>query len=92
MDYARWESIRNFDARLFNGVILANPQQWSNAISIGVGTEYRWLSFPGYPAWNVALRTGYLHSQQANPDVNFNPAAPDGPSHTPVCRWRLPFA
>jgi long-chain fatty acid transport protein len=82
VDYARWESIRNFDVRLFNGVILGNPQQWSNAINIGVGTEYRWLSFPGYPAWSVALRTGCLHSQQAIPDVNFNPAAPDGPSHT----------
>lgn len=82
VDYSRWESIRNFDVRLSNGVILANPQQWSNAVSIGVGTEYRWLSFPGYPAWNVALRTGYLLSQQVTPDVNFNPAAPDAPSHT----------
>lgn len=82
VDYARWESIRDFDVRLSNGMTLANPQQWKNAVSIGVGTEYRWLSFPGYPAWNVALRTGYLHSQQAIPDINFNPAAPDAPSHT----------
>jgi hypothetical protein len=37
---------------------------------------------PAIPLWGVALRTGYLHSQQAIPDVNFNPAAPDGPSHT----------
>ncbi|CUS38821.1 Putative Porin (fragment) [Candidatus Nitrospira nitrificans] len=82
VDYARWESIQDFDVRLSNGVILANPQQWSNALSIGVGTEYRLLSLTSHPAWNVALRTGYLHSQQAIPDVNFNPAAPDAPSHT----------
>lgn len=82
VDYARWASIRDFDVHLSNGVTLANPQQWSNAVSIGVGTEYRWLSFPSHPAWNVALRTGYLHSQQAIPDVNFNPAAPDAQSHT----------
>lgn len=81
VDYARWESIRDLDVRLSNGVILANPQQWRNAVSIGVGTEYRWLSFPSHPAWNVALRAGYLHSQQAIPDVNYNPAAPDAPVH-----------
>jgi len=71
VDYARWGSIRDINVRLSNGVTLANPQQWSNAASIGLGTEYRWLSFPGNPNWNVALRTGYLHSQQAIPDVNF---------------------
>lgn len=69
VDYAPWGSIRDFNVRLSNGVTLANPQQWSNAASIGLGTEYRWLSFPGNPNWNVALRTGYLHSQQAIPDV-----------------------
>ncbi|NGZ11800.1 MAG: hypothetical protein CV088_20935 [Nitrospira sp. LK70] len=82
VDYARWASIRDFDVHLSNGVTPANPQQWSNTVSIGVGTEYRWLSFPSHPAWNVALRTGYLHSQQAIPDVNYNPAAPDARSHT----------
>jgi long-chain fatty acid transport protein len=82
VDYARWESIPDFDVYLSTGTTLRNPQSWRNAISIGVGTEYRWLSFPGYPDWNVALRTGYLHSPQVTPDVNFNPAAPDAPSHT----------
>lgn len=55
VDYARWASIRDFDVHLSNGVTLANPQQWSNAVSIGVGTEYRWLSFPSHPAWNGRL-------------------------------------
>lgn len=82
VDYARRESIRDFDVHLSTGTTLSNPQHWSNTISIGVGTEYRWLSFPSDPNWNVALRTGYLHSQQAIPDINFNPAAPDAPSHT----------
>jgi long-chain fatty acid transport protein len=82
VDYARWESIRDFDVHLSTGTTLKNPQYWRNAISIGLGMEYRWLSFPKHPAWTVALRTGYLHSQQVTPDVNFNPAAPDAPSHT----------
>ena len=82
MDYARWESIRDLDVHLSTDTTLSNPQQWRNTISIGFGTEYRWLSFPGHPDWNVALRTGYLHSQQVTPDVNFNPVAPDAPSHT----------
>lgn len=83
VDYARWESIRDVDIHLSTGTTLSNPQHcWSNAISIGVGTEYRWLAFPGHPAWTIALRTGYLHFQQAIPDVNFNPAAPDAPSDT----------
>jgi long-chain fatty acid transport protein len=82
VDYARWQSIQDFDVHLSTGTTLSNPQRWSNAISIGVGTEYRWLSFPGYPAWNIALRTGYLHSEQVTPDANFNPATPDAPSHT----------
>lgn len=82
VDYARWESIRDFDIHLSTGTTLSNPQRWSNAVSIGVGTEYRLLSLTSHPAWNVALRTGYLHSQQVTPDTNFNPAAPDAPSHT----------
>ena len=28
------------------------------------------------------MRTGFLYSQSAIPDVNFNPAAPDSVSHT----------
>jgi long-chain fatty acid transport protein len=82
VDYARWQSIQDFDVHLSAGTTLRNPQRWSNAVSIGVGMEYRLLSPASHPAWNVALRTGYLHSQQVTPDVNFNPAAPDAPSHT----------
>ncbi|ALA57462.1 OmpP1/FadL family transporter [Nitrospira moscoviensis] len=81
VDYARWQSIRDFDVRLSNGTTIANPQRWNNAVSVGIGTEYKWLSIPNHPDWSVAIRTGYLHSEAAIPDVNFNPAAPDAPVH-----------
>lgn len=81
VDYARWQSIQNFDVHLSNGSTLANPQQWSNAVSVGTGTEYKWLGLPSHPDWNFAVRTGYMHSQSAIPDVNFNPAAPDSTVH-----------
>jgi long-chain fatty acid transport protein len=81
VDYARWQSIPNFDVHLSNGSTLANPQQWSNTVSVGTGTEYKWLELPSHPDWNLAVRTGYMHSPSAIPDVNFNPAAPDSEVH-----------
>ena len=81
VDYARWQSIRDFDVHLSNGITLPNPQRWNNAITIGVGTEYKWLALPSHPAWDLALRTGYLHSESAISDMNFNPPAPDAPVH-----------
>ena len=81
VNYVRWQSIRNFDVALSTGTTLLNPQRWSNAISVGVGTEYKWLGLPSNPAWEVALRTGYLHSAQAIPNMNFDPAIADGNIH-----------
>lgn len=77
VDYTRWQSIRNFDTTLSNGVTLPNPQRWSNAVNVAVGTEYRWLHVPGHDAWSVALRAGYLRSDTPVPDANFNPLVPD---------------
>ena len=81
MDYVRWSSISNFDVRLSTGAVLRNPQDWSDAVSVGVGTEYKWLKWRPLPAWDLALRTGYLWSMTPVPDRNFNPAFPDSNVH-----------
>jgi long-chain fatty acid transport protein len=77
LDYVRWSSIRDFDVRFSNGVVLRNPQHWDDAISVGIGTEYRWRRLARLPGWDVALRAGYLRSMTPIPDENFNPAVPD---------------
>jgi long-chain fatty acid transport protein len=81
VNYVRWQSIRNADVNLSNGVALPSPQFWSNAVTIAVGTEYRWLQHPQDRGWDIAARAGYLRSSQAIPSVNFDPAITDAPVH-----------
>jgi long-chain fatty acid transport protein len=80
-DYVRWQSIRDFDVHLSTGVTIPNPQKWSNAITAAIGTEYKWLQLEGLPAWELALRGGYIRSPSPIPDQNFNPAVADSPNH-----------
>jgi long-chain fatty acid transport protein len=77
VDLVRWQSIRNFDTHLSNGVTVSNPQHWSNAVTIAVGTEFKWLKPEPFPYWEFAVRTGYNHSETLVPDQNFDPAFPD---------------
>ena len=77
VDYVRWSSIRNFDIFLSNGVELPNPQNWSDGVTVGVGTEKSWLKPLSHPDWDYAVRGGYLRSNSPIPDQNFNPAFPD---------------
>ena len=81
LDYVRWSSIRNFDVSLSNGVVLPNPQNWSDSLTVGVGTEWKWTHPEAYPDWVYALRGGYLWSKSPIPDRNFNPAFPDSDVH-----------
>ena len=81
LDYVRWSSISNFDVRLSTGVVLRNPQNWSDAVTVGLGTEYKWLRWRPLPAWDLALRTGYLWSMTPIPDRNFDPTFPDSNVH-----------
>ncbi len=87
MDYARWQSIRGFDLHLSTGETIANPQSWRNAITVGVGSEYKWLSLPDHPDWNLAVRAGYHHSERAVSDTSFNPAMPDSNVHVLSVGW-----
>jgi long-chain fatty acid transport protein len=77
VDYVRWQAIRSADVQLSNGATLPNPQQWKNAITVNVGTEYKWLGLTDTHAWDVALRTGYSRSQTPVSDLNFDPAFAD---------------
>lgn len=81
LDLVRWSSLRNLDFRFSNGAILHNPQDWKDAVTVGVGTEYRWLGPDSLRDWDVALRLGYLWSMTPIPDQNFNPGYPDSNVH-----------
>lgn len=81
VDYVRWQAIRNADVHLSNGGVLPNPQQWNNAVSISVGTEYKWLGIPDAPAWDLAVRSGYIRSHTPVTDLSFDPAYADSDAH-----------
>ncbi len=82
VDLVRWSSIRNFDVSLSNGIVIPSPQNWSDALTISLGTEWKWLKLPSYPGWEFALRAGYNWSETPIPAPNFNPAFPDSDSHS----------
>ncbi|HWP57961.1 MAG TPA: outer membrane protein transport protein [Candidatus Acidoferrales bacterium] len=81
VDYVRWSTLRSIDFRFSNGVTLRNPQDWRDAVSVGIGTEHRWLRWNFLPDWEPALRAGYLWSMTPVPDKNFNPAFADSNVH-----------
>lgn len=81
VDYVRWQSIRNADVQLSNSATLPSPQQWKNAITVNVGTEYKWLGLMDNRAWDVAFRTGYSRSNTPVTDLNFDPAFADNDVH-----------
>lgn len=77
LDYVRWQSLRDANVQLSNGGVLPNPQQWKNAITVNIGTEYKWLGFTDNRAWDMAFRTGYIRSNTPVSDLSFDPAFPD---------------
>jgi long-chain fatty acid transport protein len=81
LDYVRWSTIRSIDFRFSNGVRLKSPQHWRDAVTVGLGSEYKWLGLSRLPQWDVALRAGYLWSRTPVPDKNFNPAFADSNVH-----------
>ncbi len=78
----RWQTIRNFDVTLSNGTVIRQPQQWDNAVTLFLGTEYTRLEIPALPDWDLAVRAGYVRSQTPIPDRNFDPVTPDSDNHT----------
>ncbi len=80
--FVRWQTIRNFDTKLSNGITITQPQRWNNAVSVFVGTEFSWLQLSTLPDWELAVRTGYIRSPTPIPDENFDPIVPDSDNHT----------
>ena len=81
VDYVHWSSFRHFDFHFSNGLILRNPQDWRDSVTVGLGTEYKLLHWEALPAWDLSLRTGYLWAMTPVPDRNFNPAFVDSNVH-----------
>ncbi|MGB0909894.1 MAG: OmpP1/FadL family transporter [Nitrospirales bacterium] len=78
----RWQTIRNFDTTLSNGVTISQPQHWDNAVTILIGTEFNWLNLTHLPDWEIAARAGYIRTHTPIPDQNFDPVSPDSDNHT----------
>ena len=78
----RWQTIRNFDTTLSNGVTISQSQRWDNSVTVLVGTEFTLLNLSFLPDWHVATRTGYIRTHTPIPDSNFDPAFPDSDNHT----------
>jgi len=81
VDMTGWKSVRNTDVHLSNGTTIPFAQNWRNAYTTMIGTEYKWLDLPTLPAWEIALRGGYWHSQTPIPDSSFLPTVPDADQH-----------
>ena len=81
VDYVRWQAIRDASVHLSNGGSFPGPQQWQNAITVNVGTEFKWLGLMNHHAWDVAFRTGYSRSHHAVKDLSFDPAFPESDIH-----------
>lgn len=77
VDYANWHSFKQVDIRLSNGAILPEPRNWKGVFIIHTGTEYKWISPPILPEWDVSARFGYIRSQTPVPENTFEPAVPD---------------
>jgi long-chain fatty acid transport protein len=73
VEYVEWKSNRNLDIQLSTGVVVPQPQQWKNVPVVAVGTEYKWLDPAWLPQWDVAVRSGYTHTENPVPDLTFNP-------------------
>lgn len=81
VDYVRWQAIRDASVHLSNGGVFPGPQQWRNALTVNVGTEFKWLGLTDTRGWDVAVRTGYSRSHHAAKDLSFDPAFPESDIH-----------
>ena len=82
IEYVGWSLNRSLDVRLSTGATIPQPQQWKNVPVIALGTEYRWLYPRWLPHWEVAVRSGYTHTENPVPDRTFNPGTISLPAHT----------
>jgi long-chain fatty acid transport protein len=74
VEYVGWKSNRDLDIHLSSGGVFPQPQQWKTVPVVAIGTEYKWLNPAWLPHWDVAVRSGYTHTENPVPDMTFSPA------------------
>ena len=87
VEYADWTDFKDLDLQLSNfkdptqqlifGQTIPQPRNYGDAWVLMVGTEFKALSPPALPNWDVAFRTGYVRSESPIPNKTFEPAVPD---------------
>ena len=77
VEYADWTDFKNLDLNLSNGAVIPQPRNYGDAWIFMVGTEFKVLSPPVLPQWDVSFRTGYVRSETPVPSRDFNPSNPD---------------
>ncbi len=77
VEYADWTDFKNLDLKLSNGAVIPNPRNYGDAWIFMVGTEFKALSPPALPQWDVSLRAGYVRSETPVPSREFDPSNPD---------------
>lgn len=82
VDYADWSDFKDLNLQLSNGATIPNPRNYGDAWLLMVGTEFKALSPPVLPDWDVSLRAGYLRSQTPVPSRTFDPSNPDADFNT----------
>lgn len=82
VEYVGWNTHRNLDVRLANGVTIPQPRDWKAVPVISVGTEYKWLNPWWFLDWDIAVRSGYTRTENPVPSTTFNPATISLSSHT----------
>ncbi len=82
VEYADWTDFEDLNLQLSNGATIPNPRNYGDAWIIMAGTEFKALSPPILPQWDVSLRAGYIYSQTPVRDRTFDPSNPDANFNT----------
>lgn len=87
VEYADWTDYKDLDLHLSNfkdpsyhmlfGDTISQPRNYRDTWLLLLGTEFKALSPPILPDWDVALRAGYIRSETPIPNRTFEPAVPD---------------
>ncbi len=77
VEYADWSDFKDLNLQLSNGAVIPNPRNYGDAWLLMVGTEFKALSPPALPNWDVSLRAGYLRSETPVPSRTFDASNPD---------------
>ena len=77
VEYADWSDFKDLNLQLSNGGVLPQPRNYGDSWILMVGTEFKALSPPVLPKWDVSLRAGYVYSESPISSRDFDPSNPD---------------